>query len=140
MKIRTKMENLLAAFSICLNIYKSYWSEDKWNSGPTYKHFSCSKCKSKSANSLIWRYMTIRTNMKTHSAALHGTLSANWLIWRNMKIRTNMETCSAALNGTLNLPLNQSPKIVIVMGLNHNHRAAKAKSHIQIKLDVSGCG
>ena len=47
--------------------------------------------------------MTIRTNMKTHSAALHGTLSANLLIWRNMKIRTNMETYSAALNGTLNL-------------------------------------
>ena len=78
--------------------------------------------------------------MKTHSAALHGTIFTNWLIGRNMKIRTNIETCSAALNGTLNLPLNQSPKIVIVMGMNHNHRAAKAKSHIQIKLDVSGCG
>ena len=43
--------------------------------------------------------------MKTHSAALHGTLSANLLIWRNMKIRTNMETYSAALNGTLNLQI-----------------------------------
>ena len=39
--------------------------------------------------------------MKNPSAALNATL--NLRIWRYMKIRTNMKTYSAALNGTLNL-------------------------------------
>ena len=68
-----------------LQIWKSCWSKDTWKSGPKWKifkhikHFSCSQCNSKSAILLIWRYMKIRTNMKTYSAALNGTL--NLQIW-----------------------------------------------------------
>ena len=49
------------------------------NQNQNEKPFSCSLCNSKSVNMMIWRCIISRTKIKTHSAALNGTL--NLQIW-----------------------------------------------------------
>ena len=74
------------------------------NQGPNVKPFSCSYA---TLNTQICGSEDTRKSglhdMKTHSAALHGTL--NLRIWRYMKIRTKMKNHSTALNVTPNLQI-----------------------------------